>query len=185
MTDMSDVVPSPAANPHLHAERGPAPGTPGFHLMFHTPQIPGNTGNAIRLAAITGASLHLVEPLGFGFEDAHLRRAGLDYHDLAVMQTHPDLDAALAALPQARVFAFTARGDVRYDEVDYEPGDVLLFGRESTGLPEEALSHPRITRTVRLPMQPARRSLNLANAASIVAFEAWRQHGFAGAADLD
>ncbi|TFI00345.1 tRNA (cytidine(34)-2'-O)-methyltransferase [Micrococcus lylae] len=179
------VPPRRTENPHLAAERAPAPGTPGFHLMFHTPEIPGNTGNAIRLAAITGTSLHLVEPLGFTFADAHLRRAGLDYHDLAVVQTHPDLDAALDALPEARVFAFTARGDARYDEVAYRPGDVLLFGRESTGLPDEALAHPRITQTVRLPMQPARRSLNLANAASIVTFEAWRQHGFAGSARLD
>ena len=183
---MSDTAPArPAANPHLTAERSPAPGTPGFHLMFHTPEIPGNTGSAIRLAAITGTRLHLVEPLGFTFENAHLRRAGLDYHDLAVMQTHPDLDAALDALPGARVFAFTARGQTRYDEVEYTPGDVLLFGRESAGLPDEALAHPRITATVRLPMQPARRSLNLANAASIVTFEAWRQHGFAGSACLD
>ncbi|MDO5634218.1 MAG: tRNA (cytidine(34)-2'-O)-methyltransferase [Micrococcus sp.] len=153
--------------------------------MFHCPEIPGNTGNAIRLAAITGARLHLVEPLGFGFEDAHLRRAGLDYHDLAVMQTHPDFASALEAVPGARVFAFTARGRRRYDEVDYAPSDVLLFGQESTGLPDQVLAHPRITDTVRLPMQPARRSLNLANAASIVIFEAWRQHDFSGAQLLD
>lgn len=180
--DPSPAAPLPAArNPHLDAERAPAPGTPGFRILFHTPEIPGNTGNAIRLAAITGAELHLVEPLGFDFSDAHLRRAGLDYHDLAVMTVHPDLDAALAALAPARVFAFTARGRVRHDRVAYEPGDVLIFGRESTGLPEDVLSDPRVTDTVSLPMQPSRRSLNLANAASIAVYEAWRQHGFAGA----
>lgn len=172
-----------SANPHETAARDAHTHTPGFHVMFHSPQIPGNTGNAIRLAAITGARLHLVEPLGFTFEDAHLRRAGLDYHDLAVMTTHPDFDAALTALPDSRVFAFTARGARRYDEIDYRPGDVLLFGCEATGLPQQALDHERITSTVRLPMQPGRRSLNLANAASIATFEAWRQHGFAGADD--
>lgn len=166
----------------MGAERDAAPGTPGFRILLHSPEIPGNTGNAIRLAAITGAQLHLVEPLGFGFEDAHLRRAGLDYHDLAVVTVHPDLESALAALSPARVFAFTARGELRHDEVRYEPGDVLLFGRESTGLDPEVLAHPAVTGTVRLPMQPARRSLNLANAASIVVYEAWRQHDFAGSA---
>ena len=102
--------------------------------------------------------------------------------DLAVVTVHPDLDAALAALAPARVLAFTARGSVRHDRVAYRPGDVLLFGRESTGLPEEVLTDPRVTETVCLPMQPARRSLNLANAVSIAVYEAWRQHDFAGSA---
>ncbi|WP_336705181.1 tRNA (cytidine(34)-2'-O)-methyltransferase [Micrococcus terreus] len=172
-------------NPHLTAPREPAPGTPGFRILFHTPEIPGNTGNAIRLAAITGAELHVVEPLGFDLSDAKLRRAGLDYHDLAVLTIHPDLDAAWTALTPldapARVFAFTAHGDTLYTDVDYRPGDVLLFGRESTGLPDEVLADPHVTAQVRLPMQPSRRSLNLANTASIVLYEAWRQHGFAGA----
>ncbi|MFB1428377.1 tRNA (cytidine(34)-2'-O)-methyltransferase [Micrococcus endophyticus] len=179
---MSDAPAPPRPNPHEVAERAPAPGTPRFRILLLTPEIPGNTGNAIRLAAITGAELHLVEPLGFGFEDAHLRRAGLDYHDLAVVTVHPDLDAALAALAPARVLAFTARGRVRHDRVDYRPGDVLLFGRESTGLPEEVVADPRVAETVALPMQPSRRSLNLANAVSVAVYEAWRQHGFAGAA---
>ncbi|MCK6095775.1 tRNA (cytidine(34)-2'-O)-methyltransferase [Micrococcus sp. EYE_162] len=182
---MPDLPASAPLNPHAAAERGPAPGTPGFRILLHSPEIPGNTGNAIRLAAITGAELHLVEPLGFGFEDAHLRRAGLDYHDLAVVTVHPDLEAAFAALGPARVFAFTARGGVRHDEVAYEAGDVLMFGRESTGLDAEVLAHPRVTATVRLPMQPSRRSLNLANAVSVAVFEAWRQHGFAGSAAPD
>lgn len=172
------------ANPHLNAPREPAPGTPGFRILFHTPEIPGNTGNAIRLAAITGAELHVVEPLGFDLSDTKLRRAGLDYHDLAVLTVHPDLETAWAALtpPEspARVFAFTSHGDTLYTEVDYQSGDVLLFGQESTGLPEEVLADPHVTAQVRLPMQPSRRSLNLANTASIVLYEAWRQLDFAG-----
>lgn len=151
-----------------------------FRILFHTPEIPGNTGNAIRLAAVSGAELHLVEPLGFNFDHAHLRRAGLDYHDLAVVTVHPNLDAALEALLPARVFAFTAEGKSTYTNIEYQPGDVLMFGQESVGLPNEVKTRPEITQLVSLPMLPARRSLNLANTASIVLYEAWRQHGFTG-----
>lgn len=168
-------------NPHLDAPRAPAPGTPGFRILFHSPEIPGNTGNAIRLAAITGAELHLVEPIGFDFSDAKLRRAGLDYHDLAVLTVHPSLQAAWDTLLPARVFAFTSGGETLFTDVSYRAGDVLLFGRESTGLPDDVLADPHVSARVRLPMQPARRSLNLANSASIAVYEAWRQHGFAGA----
>lgn len=167
-------------NPHDRAPRTPQATNPKFRLLFHTPEIPGNTGNAIRLAAITGAELHLVEPLGFNFDDAHLRRAGLDYHDLAVVTVHTNLAAAWEALQPARVFAFTGTGTARYDQVDYHPGDVLLFGQESTGLPADVLDDEMITETVYLPMQSGRRSLNLANAASVVLYEAWRQYEFAG-----
>ncbi|MDJ0321467.1 tRNA (cytidine(34)-2'-O)-methyltransferase [Pseudarthrobacter sp. PS3-L1] len=152
-----------------------------FRILFHTPEIPGNTGNAIRLAAITGAQLHLVEPLGFDFSDAKLRRAGLDYHDLAVVTVHATLEAAWEALAPERVFAFTSDGTVPYTDVQYKPNDVLMFGRESTGLPANVKNDPRVTARVRLPMLPALRSLNLANAASIAVFEAWRQQGFTGA----
>ncbi|HSL37909.1 MAG TPA: tRNA (cytidine(34)-2'-O)-methyltransferase [Arthrobacter sp.] len=152
-----------------------------FRILFHAPEIPGNTGNAIRLAAITGAELHLVKPLGFDFSDAKLRRAGLDYHDLAVVTVHPDIGAAWAALAPERVFAFTSDGEASYTDISYRPGDVLLFGRESVGLPEELKHDPHVTSRVRLPMLPALRSLNLANAASIAVYEAWRQNGFAGA----
>lgn len=152
-----------------------------FRILFHSPEIPGNTGNAIRLAAITGAELHLVEPLGFDFSDAKLRRAGLDYHDLAVVTVHPDLEAAWKALQPERVFAFTSDGEKSYADIAYLPGDVLLFGQESVGLPEQVKNDPHITARVRLPMLPSLRSLNLANAASIVVYEAWRQQGFAGA----
>ena len=152
-----------------------------FRILFYTPEIPGNTGNAIRLAAITGAELHLVEPLGFDFEDSKLRRAGLDYHDLAVMHVHPNLEAAFEALQPERVYAFTSDGETSYTDVSYQPGDVLLFGPESVGLPDEVKHDPRVTARLRLPMLPSLRSLNLANSASIAVYEAWRQHGFAGA----
>ena len=152
-----------------------------FRILFHTPEIPGNTGNAIRLAAITGAELHLVEPLGFDFSDAKLRRAGLDYHDLAVVTVHKSIEAAWEALQPERVYAFTSDGETSYTDISYLPGDVLLFGPESVGLPEDIKHDPHVTSRVRLPMLPSLRSLNLANAASIAVFEAWRQNGFAGA----
>lgn len=151
-----------------------------FRILFVTPEIPGNTGNAIRLSAVTGAELHLVEPMGFDLSDAKLRRAGLDYHDLADVHIHPDLDSAWEALAPGRVFAFTAEGEVTYTDIDYRPSDVLMFGRESVGLPAEAKTAPHVTARVRLPMLASRRSLNLANSASIVLYEAWRQQGFAG-----
>ncbi|GAB3545422.1 tRNA (cytidine(34)-2'-O)-methyltransferase [Arthrobacter tumbae] len=152
-----------------------------FRILFHTPEIPGNTGNAIRLAAVTGAELHLIEPLGFDLEDSKLRRAGLDYHDLAVLTVHPDLDSALAALQPDRLFAYTSEGTVTYSDIQYRPGDVLLFGPESVGLPSEVKNHAAVTARVRLPMLPSRRSLNLAGSASIVVYEAWRQQDFKGA----
>jgi tRNA (cytidine/uridine-2'-O-)-methyltransferase len=150
-----------------------------FRLAFHTPRIPGNTGNAIRTAAATGCELHLIEPLGFDLSDAKLRRAGLDYHDLASVTVHPNLAAAFDNWSGARVFAFTTRADRLYTEIAYQSGDVLLFGAEPTGLPAEVLDDPRMTERVRIPMLAGRRSLNLSNAASIAAYEAWRQHGFA------
>lgn len=151
-----------------------------FDILFHTPEIPGNTGNAIRLAAVTGAHLHLVEPLGFDLSDAHLRRAGLDYHDLAVMTVHPDLDSAWAALSGRRIFAFSTTARVSHADISYQEGDVLMFGRESVGLPRQVQEDPHVTERVRIPMLPGRRSLNLANSASIAVYEAWRQHGFGG-----
>ena len=152
-----------------------------FRLLFHEPCIPPNTGNAIRLAANTGCQLHLVEPLGFDLSEPKVKRAGLDYHDMASVTVHQDLLAAWGALAPQRVFAFTAHADTFYTDIHYEPGDVLLFGPEPTGLSEEVMSDPHVTERVRIPMLAGRRSLNLANAASIVVYEAWRQHGFAGA----
>ncbi len=148
--------------------------------MFHEPCIPPNTGNAIRLVAGTGCALHLIEPLGFDLSEAKLRRAGLDYHDLASVRVHADLDAAFAFIRPERVWAFSTQGEVRYTDVAYQPEDVLLFGTEPTGLPEEVLADPRVTARVRIPLVPGRRSMNLSNAAAVTVYEAWRQQGFSG-----
>lgn len=149
-----------------------------FHLVFVEPRIPLNTGSAIRLAAVTGTHLHVVEPLGFELTDAKLRRAGLDYHDLAQVTVHPTLAQLWTAVLPARVFAFTTGAGRCYADVAYRGGDVLMFGPEPTGLSEDVLADPNITAQVRIPMLPGRRSLNLANAAAIATYEAWRQNGF-------
>ena len=149
-----------------------------FRLTFLEPRIPPNTGNAIRTSAATGCELHLIGPLGFDLSDAKLRRAGLDYHDLANVTVHDNLAAAWIALMPARVFAFTASATTLYTDIAYRPDDVLLFGTEPTGLPPEVLDDVRITDRVRIPMLPGRRSLNLSNSAAIAVYEAWRQQGF-------
>ena len=151
-----------------------------LHILFHEPRIAGNTGSAIRLAAGTGATLHLIEPLGFELDEPRVRRAGLDYHELADVQIHPDLDAALAALPDARVWAFTTQATSSFADVSYADGDALLFGPEPTGLAPEVLANPRLTGQLRIPMLPGRRSMNLSNAAAVATYEAWRQLGFPG-----
>lgn len=155
-------------------------GDPTLRLMFYRPEIPSNTGNALRLAAALGAELHLVRPLGFRTDDTALKRAGLDYLELSRLVVHLDLAHAWAAIGDARVFAFTSRGSVLHSEVSYRPGDVLLFGPEPTGLPAEVLADERVAEPVRIPMLPGVRSLNLANAAAVAAYEAWRQLGFLG-----
>lgn len=132
------------------------------------------------MVAATGAELHLVEPLGFDLSEPKLRRAGLDYHDLAVVTVHPDLASAWEVLMPSRVFAFTAHATSSFADVAYEAGDVLMFGPEPTGLDAATLADPHITAQVRIPMLPGRRSLNLSNAAAVAAYEAWRQLGFAG-----
>ena len=133
------------------------------------------------MVAATGCELHLVEPLGFDLSEPKLRRAGLDYHDLASVTVHRSLDDAWTALDGARVFAFTAHARRSFAEIRYAPGDVLMFGPEPTGLDEQTLADPHITTEVRIPMLAGRRSLNLSNAAAVAAYEAWRQHGFNGA----
>jgi tRNA (cytidine/uridine-2'-O-)-methyltransferase len=152
-----------------------------FHIVFVEPRIPPNTGNAIRLAAVTGAHLHLVEPLAFSMSDAHLRRAGLDYHDLATVTVHPTLTDLWQLVLPARVYAFTAGARTSYADVAYRAGDVLMFGPEPSGLSGDVLGDPNITELLRIPMLAGRRSLNLANAASVAVYEAWRQLDFAGA----
>lgn len=154
-----------------------------LHVVLHRPEIPPNTGNVIRLCANAGAALHLVRPLGFELDDARLRRAGLDYHEYATLRVHDDLDAFLAAVRPARVFALTTRGRRRHDEVDWRAGDAVLFGCETRGLPEDVLERFPPERRLRLPMRPHNRSLNLSNAVAVVVYEAWRQAGFAGAAE--
>ena len=152
-----------------------------LNIVFVEPRIPPNTGNAIRLSAITGTRLHLIEPLGFTMTDAQVRRAGLDYHDMANVIVHPNLDALWADVLPGRVFAFTAKATTRYTDIEYRAADTVLFGPEPTGLSDDVLQHPNVTDRVRIPMLPNRRSLNLANCASIVTYEAWRQLGFEGA----
>jgi tRNA (cytidine/uridine-2'-O-)-methyltransferase len=152
-----------------------------FHVILFEPEIPPNAGNAIRLCANTGSTLHLVRPLGFTLDDARVKRAGLDYRELARVHQHESLDACLAGLGSARVFAVETSGGLRYDEIRYVAGDAFLFGRETSGLPAERLAGWPVNRLVRLPMVAGNRSLNLSNAVAVVVFEAWRQLGFPGA----
>ena len=152
-----------------------------FRVMFYSPRIAPNTGNAIRMVAATGCELHLVEPLGFDLSEPKVRRAGLDYHDLASVTVHESLAAAWDALLPARVFAFTAHAGRWFADISYGPGDVLLFGPEPTGLDAQTLADPHITESARIPMIDGRRSLNLSNAAAVAVYEAWRQNGFKGA----
>lgn len=153
-----------------------------MQIVLVAPQIAPNTGNIIRLAANVGASLHLVEPLGFSMDARLLRRGGLDYHELADVHVHADVDAARAACP-GRWLALTSRARRRYDAVDYRDDDVLVFGCEATGLPDDLLATFSSDERLRIPMRPDNRSLNLGNAVAVVAYEAWRQLGFTGAAD--
>jgi len=149
-----------------------------FHVVLHRPEIPPNTGNLMRLCVNTGNRLHLIEPLGFSLDDARLRRAGLDYRERAQVTVHASFGAFLAGVTPRRVFAFSQYATPLYTEVRYRPGDALLFGRESDGLPETVLQDEAVTATLRIPIAPGGRSLNLANAAAIVTYEAWRQRGF-------
>jgi tRNA (cytidine/uridine-2'-O-)-methyltransferase len=151
-----------------------------FQIVFYTPEIPPNTGNAMRLAAVTGCGLHLIKPLGFEMDDARLRRAGMDYRDRAVVEVHDTVDSWLRATQPDRVFAFTVDGETLYTEESFREGDVFLFGPESVGLPEDLHRRSWITRRLRLPMVSGVRSINLSNSAAIVVYEAWRQLGFPG-----
>jgi tRNA (cytidine/uridine-2'-O-)-methyltransferase len=150
-----------------------------FHIVLFEPEIPPNTGNIIRLCANTGSRLHLIRPLGFDMDDARLRRAGLDYHEFADVIDYPDLDAFLRVVRPLRLLAFSTRCKNRYDRLDYRPGDALLFGPETRGLPQDLLDGLPDEHCLRLPMRPGQRSLNLSNAAAVVVYEAWRQLDFA------
>ena len=155
-----------------------------FHVVLVEPEIPPNTGNIIRLCANTGAQLHLIEPLGFPLDDAKMRRAGLDYHDIASLRVHANWNAFLAnATPNTeRMFALTTHGSQPFAQVTFCVGDVFVFGSETKGLaPTLRNSFPE-TQRIRLPMRPDNRSLNLSNSVAIVVYEAWRQQGFVGGA---
>jgi tRNA (cytidine/uridine-2'-O-)-methyltransferase len=150
-------------------------------VVLYQPEIPPNTGNIIRLCANVGARLHLVRPLGFDLDDARLRRAGLDYHEYADVRVHDDLATCLAGIPPgANAYAFSTRGARNPSEVSWRPGDHLLFGPETRGLPAEVLATLPPARVLRIPMRPGSRSLNLSNAVAVGVYEAWRQLGYAG-----
>jgi tRNA (cytidine/uridine-2'-O-)-methyltransferase len=152
-----------------------------FHIVLFEPEIPGNTGNIIRLAANTGCRLHLIKPLGFQLDEKSVRRSGLDYHELAEVRVHESWQAARSALQGANWFAFTTKASRLNAEARFQPGDALLFGPETRGLPAEILDAFDAEHRLKLPMQPGSRSLNLSNAVSVAAYEAWRQCGFRGA----
>ena len=148
-------------------------------VILFEPEIPPNTGNIIRLCANTGARLHLVEPLGFVWNDARVKRAGLDYHEFAEVRRHTDYQRCLDYLNQPRVFAFSSKATTRFDCPAYRAGDALLFGPETRGLPAEVLETVPEQQRLRLPMQPGQRSLNLSNAVAVSVYEVWRQLGYA------
>jgi tRNA (cytidine/uridine-2'-O-)-methyltransferase len=151
-----------------------------FDIVFFRPEIPPNTGNAMRLAAVTGCRLHLIEPLGFDMDDAKLRRAGMDYRDKAIVTVHASLEQWRESTASDRVFALSVDGETVYTDVAFRPGDAFLFGPESVGLPAEVKTLPWLEGRLRLPMVPSVRSLNLSNSAAVVIYEAWRQCFFAG-----
>lgn len=151
-----------------------------LNIVLYQPEIPPNTGNIIRLCGNTGFKLHLIEPLGFDLDIKKVRRAGLDYHDLATVQRYPDLQAFLNQVAPERVFALTTKGSRCYADAQFKAGDALLFGPETRGLPDEVLQSLPAEQRLRLPMQSDSRSLNLSNTVAVIVYEAWRQLGFEG-----
>jgi tRNA (cytidine/uridine-2'-O-)-methyltransferase len=150
-----------------------------FHVILYRPEIPPNTGNIIRLCANTGCTLHLIRPLGFELDRKSVQRAGMDYAELADLKVHGSLDECLAQLGTARLFAIETGAATPYTQAQFKPGDALLFGSESSGLPAAVLQRIHPLRTLSIPMRPANRSLNLGNAVAVLVYEAWRQQGFA------
>lgn len=150
-----------------------------FHIVLYEPEIPPNTGNIIRLAANTGCHLHLIEPLGFALEEKSLRRAGLDYDEWATVTTYPCWNNYIRQQkPETGIFAFSTKGSHKYSDVSYQPGDTLLFGPETRGLPRTLLQSLPASHVVRIPMQATSRSLNLSNTVAIAVYEALRQQSF-------
>ncbi|MBT9431426.1 tRNA (uridine(34)/cytosine(34)/5-carboxymethylaminomethyluridine(34)-2'-O)-methyltransferase TrmL [Candidatus Sodalis endolongispinus] len=154
-----------------------------LNIVLYEPEIPPNTGNIIRLSANTGFHLHLIQPLGFTWDDKRLRRAGLDYHEFAAVRNHRDYAAFLSQEQPARLFALTTKGQPAHSAVRYQAGGYLLFGPETRGLPPSILDALPMTKKIRSAMQPDSRSMNLSNAVSVVLYEAWRQLDYAGARD--
>ncbi len=152
-----------------------------FHVVLFEPEIPPNTGNIIRLCANTGASLHLIHPLGFSLDDSKLKRAGLDYREWTRVREYQSLQCFVDGVRPTRLFGCSTRGETLYSEVVFEPQDALLFGPETRGLPARILLSLPPEHRLRIPMQPANRSLNLSNSVAVILYEAWRQQRFAGA----
>ncbi len=153
-----------------------------FHIVLYEPEIPPNTGNIIRLCANTGTCLHLIRPLGFDLEDRKLRRAGLDYHEWAEVRVHETLDDFITLIQPRSLLTCSTKSRRTYTDYDFKPGDALLFGPESRGLPPAVMNRVPEEQRLRIPMQPGSRSLNLSNAVAVMVYEAWRQAGFPGAA---
>jgi tRNA (cytidine/uridine-2'-O-)-methyltransferase len=151
-----------------------------FHVVLFEPEIPPNTGNIIRLCANSGSALHLVHPLGFELDEARVKRAGLDYHEMANVREHEDFGSFLRDVAPPRLFAVSTRGRTRYTDVKFAPGDAFLFGPETRGLPQSLLDTLPPEQVLRIPMRPDNRSLNLSNAVAVLVYEAWRQQGFSG-----
>lgn len=149
-----------------------------FHVVLYNPVMPANTGNIIRLVANNGFTLHLIEPLGFDFEEKKLRRAGLDYHDLSRVERYPNFAAFAAKFAGQPIYAITTKGTRYYSKVAFKPGDILLFGSETSGLPEDIMEQISPANRLLIPMAPNSRSLNLSNAVALVSYEAWRQNDF-------
>ncbi|QHM73030.1 tRNA (uridine(34)/cytosine(34)/5-carboxymethylaminomethyluridine(34)-2'-O)-methyltransferase TrmL [Mixta intestinalis] len=152
-----------------------------LNIVLFEPEIPPNTGNIIRLCANTGFQLHLIEPLGFAWDDKRLRRAGLDYHEFTAIKRHANFDAFCASEQPERLFALTTKGTPAHSAVSYQVGDYLLFGPESRGLPASILDALPPQQKIRIPMLAQSRSMNLSNAVSVVVYEAWRQLEYVGA----
>ena len=152
-----------------------------FHVVLFQPEIPPNTGNIIRLCANSGSALHLIHPLGFKLDEARVKRAGLDYHEMANVREYKNVDDFLREAAPARLFAVSTRGRTHYTDIKFAVGDAFLFGPETRGLPQSLLDTLPPERVLRIPMRPDNRSLNLSNAVAVLVYEAWRQNGFNGA----
>ena len=155
-----------------------------FNIILFEPEIPFNTGAMIRLCANTGSNLHLVEPIAFAMDDKKLRRAGLDYHEYASLSIHKSMDECMQAIGAGEVYACTTRGKTCYSDCSFKAGDSFLFGPETRGLPDALLAQTVAEKRIRIPMLKHSRSINLANSAAIIVYEAWRQHNFSGSVDI-